>query len=129
MLIDSLPRQWRVEYPGEIHYVMSPWGPAGRPLARRGGGAKKRKEKPNDETKQVFDNGRWLSRRHRDTEMNENAIGALVVDGAVEPHRDLGPGLLGTVGEVTFGEASVQTQSRGLSTGIWIRILRASVPR
>ena len=88
MLIDSLPRQSRVEYPGAIWHVMSPWGPAGRPLARRGGYAKKGKEKPNDKTKQVFDKARWLSRRHRDTEMNNNAIGALVVDGAVEPHRD-----------------------------------------
>jgi vacuolar-type H+-ATPase catalytic subunit A/Vma1 len=29
--------------------------------------------------------------------MNENAIGTIVVDCAVELHRDLGPGLLETV--------------------------------
>ena len=40
--------------------------------------------------------------------MNENAIGALVVDCAVEPHRDWGPGRLETVGRMTFGEASVR---------------------
>ena len=47
----------------------------------------------------LFDEGRDLSRRHKDTEMNENAIGTIVVDCAVELHRDLRPGLL------NFGEA------------------------
>ena len=40
--------------------------------------------------------------------MNENTIGAIVVDYAVEPHRDWGPGRLETVDEVTFGEASMR---------------------
>jgi hypothetical protein len=49
--------------------------------------------------------GRWLSRRHQDTEMNENGIGTIVVDRAVELRRDLGPGLLETVYEVTLARA------------------------
>jgi hypothetical protein len=53
----------------------------------------------------AFDEGRWLSRRHQDTEMNENGIGTIVVDCAVELHRDLGPGLLETVSEVTLARA------------------------
>ena len=52
-----------------------------------------------------FDEGRWLSRRHQDTEMNGNEIGTLVVDCAVELHRDLGPGLLERVYEVTLARA------------------------
>ena len=43
--------------------------------------------------------------------MNENAIGTLVVDCAVELHRDLGPGLLETVYEVTLARA---LERRGL---------------
>ncbi|MFO1497875.1 MAG: GxxExxY protein [Verrucomicrobiota bacterium] len=37
--------------------------------------------------------------------MNENGIGTIVVDCAVELHRDLGPGLLETVYEVTLARA------------------------
>jgi len=37
--------------------------------------------------------------------MHENAIGTIVVDCAVELHRDLGPGLLETVYEVTLARA------------------------
>ncbi len=44
--------------------------------------------------------------------MNENAIGTIVVDCAVELHRDLGPGLLETVYEVTLARA---LERRGLS--------------
>ena len=43
--------------------------------------------------------------------MNENAIGTIVVDCAVELHRDLGPGLLETVYEVTLARA---LERRGL---------------
>jgi len=46
----------------------------------------------------MFDEGRWLSRRHNDTEMKANTIGTMVGDGAVEVHRDLGY-------LMTFGEA------------------------
>ncbi len=56
--------------------------------------------------------GRDLLRRHEDTEMNENAIGTIVVDSAVELHRALGPGLLETVYEVTLARA---LERRGLS--------------
>ncbi|MFO1498651.1 MAG: GxxExxY protein [Verrucomicrobiota bacterium] len=51
------------------------------------------------------------SRRHGDTEMNENGIGTIVVDCAVELHRDWGPGLLETVYEVTLARA---LERRGL---------------
>ena len=44
--------------------------------------------------------------------MNENEIGTIVVDCAVELHRDLGPGLLETVYEVTLARA---LERRGLS--------------
>ena len=37
--------------------------------------------------------------------MNENAIGTIGVDCAVELHRDLGPGLQETVYEVTLARA------------------------
>ena len=40
--------------------------------------------------------------------MNENAIGTIVVDCAVELHRDLGPGLLETVDDVTLARALEQ---------------------
>ncbi len=53
----------------------------------------------------AFDENRWLSRRHKDTEMNENAMGTFVVDCAVELHRDLGPGLLETVYELVLARA------------------------
>jgi GxxExxY protein len=43
--------------------------------------------------------------------MHENAIGSIVVDCAVELHRDLGPGLLETVYEVTLARA---LERRGL---------------
>jgi GxxExxY protein len=43
--------------------------------------------------------------------MNENGIGTIVVDSAVELHRDLGPGLLETVYEVTLARA---LERRGL---------------
>jgi GxxExxY protein len=43
--------------------------------------------------------------------MNENTIGTIVVDCAVELHRDLGPGLLETVYEVTLARA---LERRGL---------------
>ena len=43
--------------------------------------------------------------------MNENAIGTIVVDCAVELHRDLGAGLLETVYEVTLARA---LERRGL---------------
>lgn len=44
--------------------------------------------------------------------MNENSIGTIVVDCAVELHRDPGPGLLETVYEVTLARA---LERRGLS--------------
>jgi GxxExxY protein len=44
--------------------------------------------------------------------MNENAIGTIVVDCAVELHRNLGPGLLETVYEVTLARA---LERRGVS--------------
>jgi GxxExxY protein len=44
--------------------------------------------------------------------MNVNAIGTIVVDCAVELHRDLGPGLLETVYEVTLARA---LERRGLN--------------
>lgn len=43
--------------------------------------------------------------------MHENAIGTIVVDCAVELHRDLGPGLLETVYEVTLARV---LERRGL---------------
>lgn len=36
----------------------------------------------------LFDEKGYLSRRHKDTEMNENATGIVVVDCAVEVHRE-----------------------------------------
>jgi hypothetical protein len=41
-----------------------------------------------------FDQDEWLTRRHKDREINENAIETSIVGWAVELHRDLGPGLL-----------------------------------
>lgn len=46
--------------------------------------------------------------------MGENEIGALVVDSAVQLHRDLGPGLLEIVYEVTL---ATKLSKRGLSIG------------
>lgn len=46
------------------------------------------------------------------TEMNENEIGTIIVDCAVELHRSLGSGLLETVYEVTLARA---LERRGLS--------------
>jgi hypothetical protein len=43
-----------------------------------------------------------LSRRHEDTEMKENEIGTIIADCTLELHRDLGPGLLETVYELTW---------------------------
>jgi GxxExxY protein len=43
--------------------------------------------------------------------MNENQIGTIIVDYAVELHRGLGPGLLETVYEVTLARA---LERRGL---------------
>ena len=40
-----------------------------------------------------------LSRRHGDTEMNENEIGSIIVDCAIQLHKALGPGLLESVYE------------------------------
>ena len=54
----------------------------------------------------------FLSRRHKDTEMKENDIGTIIVDCAVELHRNLGPGLLETVYEVTLARA---LERRGLA--------------
>jgi hypothetical protein len=53
----------------------------------------------------AIDDNRWLSRGHKDTEVNENAIGTFVVDCAVELHRGLGPGLPETVYEVVLARA------------------------
>ena len=44
--------------------------------------------------------------------MNENEIGTMVVDCAVQLHRDLGPGLLETLYEVTLAR---KLEKRGLS--------------
>jgi GxxExxY protein len=44
--------------------------------------------------------------------MDENAIGKIVVDAAVQVHRELGPGLLEVVYEVVLAE---ELRSRGLS--------------
>ncbi|MFA6568551.1 MAG: GxxExxY protein [Victivallales bacterium] len=44
--------------------------------------------------------------------MNENEIGKIVVDAAVELHKDLGPGLLETVYEVLLAH---ELQKRGLA--------------
>ena len=52
-----------------------------------------------------------LSQRHKDTEMKENDIGTIIVDCAVELHRNLGPGLLETVYEVTLARS---LERRGL---------------
>jgi len=61
--------------------------------------------------------------------MRENEIGTVVIDCAVELHRNLGPGLLETVYEVTLARA---LQHRGLhverQVGPWILILRVLVP-
>ena len=35
---------------------------------------------------------KWLSQRHRDTEMNENEIGTIIVDCAIHLRRVLDPG-------------------------------------
>jgi GxxExxY protein len=44
--------------------------------------------------------------------MHENEIGSIIVDSAVELHRNLGPGLLETVYEVTLARA---LERRGLA--------------
>ena len=44
--------------------------------------------------------------------MNENAIGDIIVDSAINLHRSLGPGLLETVYEVTLARG---LEKRGLS--------------
>lgn len=44
--------------------------------------------------------------------MNENEIGTIVVDAAVQIHRDLGPGLLETVYEVVLAK---ELDERGLT--------------
>ena len=51
------------------------------------------------------------ARSHRGTEMHENEIGTAIVDSAVRLHKDLGPGLLETVYEVTLAE---KLRKRGL---------------
>ena len=56
-------------------------------------------------SQKTVDEERWLARRHKGTEMNENAPGTILVDCAVELHRELGPGLLETVYEVTLARA------------------------
>ncbi|MCL2720885.1 MAG: GxxExxY protein [Treponema sp.] len=46
-----------------------------------------------------------FTRRHRDTEvlnMNENEIGSIIVDTAIDLHKRLGPGLLESVYEIIF---------------------------
>ncbi len=53
-----------------------------------------------------------IKRSHRGTEMHENEIGTAIVDSAVRLHKDLGPGLLETVYEVTLAE---KLRKRGLS--------------
>ena len=50
----------------------------------------------------LFDPGNHPSRSHKDTEMHENEIETVVVDGAVYLYPDLGPGLLETVSEVSL---------------------------
>ena len=50
----------------------------------------------------LFDPGNHPSRSHKDTEMHENEIETVVVDGAVYLYPDLGPGLLETVSELTL---------------------------
>ena len=49
--------------------------------------------------------------------MNENAIGDIIVDSAINLHRSLGPGLLETVYEVTLapgaGEAWIVCRATG----------------
>ena len=64
--------------------------------------------------------------------MHENAIGTIVVDGAVELHRDLGPGLLETVYEVTLArglERRGLRVKRQVAVAIWGSGSGASVPR
>jgi GxxExxY protein len=53
-----------------------------------------------------------FSRNNKDTAMNENAIGTILVDCAIRLHRDLGPGLLETVYQVTLARA---LERRGLT--------------
>jgi GxxExxY protein len=48
----------------------------------------------------------------QDTEMKENDIGTIIVDCALDLHRNLGPGLLETVYEVTLARA---LERRGLA--------------
>lgn len=49
---------------------------------------------------------------HGETKLTENEIGTLIVDSAINLHRDLGPGLLETVYEVTL---AAKLRKRGLS--------------
>ncbi len=51
------------------------------------------------------------TRRRREFKMKENEIGTIVVDAAVKVHRELGPGLLETVYEVSLYH---ELRSRGL---------------
>ena len=44
------------------------------------------------------------TQRHADTRMHENEIGTIIVDMAVNLHRDLGPGLLERVYEIVLAE-------------------------
>ena len=43
-----------------------------------------------------------LTRRHKGTKIDENEIGATIVDSAINLHRELGPGLLETVYQVVL---------------------------
>ena len=54
-----------------------------------------------------------VSRRDAEAQrMTENAIGTLVVGAAIAVHRELGPGLLETVYEVTLAR---ELEARGLT--------------
>jgi GxxExxY protein len=51
------------------------------------------------------------TQRREDAKLDENAIGKIVVDAAVQVHRELGPGLLETVYEVVLAR---ELEHRGL---------------
>ena len=59
-----------------------------------------------------LDENRTLSQSHRDTKMNENDIGKIIVDCAVQLHQALGPGLLESVYEILLKR---HLEKRGLS--------------
>ena len=51
--------------------------------------------------------------------MNENEIGTLILNAAIEVHRELGPGLLETVYEVVLAK---ELESRGLLAARQVRV-------